>query len=163
MWSIAFISIDREMKLPEPLRKHLTTALVTAIVGLFAFFGAKVYHDISGPFLVYILPAISNKTLLSAGLLGWLLAILLAAWVIYLHRDKGIDARFDKFDPQLGLWTHKTMPGHFCARCKSDHRESPVKETDEGWSCPVCGKWGLKKDPPPQGMKRPNWVTDVNI
>ena len=144
------------MKLPERLKDNLTTTLVGGIAGLLLFFATKIYHDLSGPFLAYLLPTMSNKSLLSAGLLGWLLAILLGAWVLFLYRtqreptarerEKEIEARFDKFDADLGLWTHKTEPGYFCAKCKAAHCESPVRETGQGWSCPVCGKWGLKPE-----------------
>ncbi len=122
------------MKLPETLKEQLVKNLVTALVALFAFFAAKIYHDISAPFLAYVLPAISNETLLSLCLLLLLLVILLVSWVIYLYRvhreptvrerEKEIEARFDKFDDRLGVWTHKTEEGYFCPNCKIRHCES---------------------------------------
>src|SRR5438132_1627156 len=99
------------MKLPEPLKGHLTTILVTTISALCVFFATKIYHDISAPFLAHVVPAISNATLLSACLLLLLLVVLLVLWVIYLHRihrqpspadlwEKFHD-RFGEFDEQL--------------------------------------------------------------
>ena len=138
------------MKLPEPLKTQLTKNLVTALVALFAFFGAKVYHDVSAPFLAHVLPAISNATLLSACSLLLLLVILLVWWVIYLHRvnresqdakDKAFDDQFLEFLPRLGVWTHKTKSGYFCPNCKARHCESPMRERPDGWKCLIreCG------------------------
>ncbi|HUP80908.1 MAG TPA: hypothetical protein VM260_20325 [Pirellula sp.] len=145
------------MKLPEPLKDRLTTVLVGGIAGLLLFVATKIYHDLSGPFLAYILPAMSNKTLLSVGLLGWLLAILLVCWVIYLHRshrqrtqaetDKAFDDRFLAFDARLGLWTHKTKPGYFCPNCKARHCESPMRERPDGWKCLILECQYVAKNP----------------
>src|SRR5437879_9215255 len=111
------------MKLPELLKEQLVKNLVTALVALFAFFGAKVYHNISAPLLAHVLPAISNATLLSLCLLLLLLVILLVWWVIYLHRlqrelptaeaSKAFHDQFlEPMDPR-GFWLHKTKEGFF--------------------------------------------------
>jgi hypothetical protein len=154
------------LKLPQWLKEHLLKHLVTVFLGLFAFVAAKVWNDISVPFLANVFPAISNKTwLLICSILVLLVILLVFVLIVAFRspreptareREKEIEARFDKFVPELGLWTHKTEPGYFCAKCKAAHCESPMKEGEERWYCPVCEKSVLKPEarrqtPPRQG------------
>ncbi len=151
------------MKLPERLKTQLTKNLVTALVALFAFFGAKVYHDISAPLLAHVLPAISNATLLSVCSLLALLVILLVWWVIYLHRaqrdsqeakDKAFDDQFvEPMDPR-GFWIHKTKSGFYCPNCKMRHAVSQLVDKKKLWRCPNhdCNHFVTNleyKEPPP--------------
>jgi hypothetical protein len=157
------------VRLPERLKDHLTTILVAGIAGIFLFFATKIYHDVSGPFLVYVLPAFSNKTLLSLCSILGLSVVLLVWWVIYLHlarreptsaeKEKQFEDRFDKFDTRLGVWTHKNQSYFFCTKCKASHVESPLRERPDGWMCLVCGKVYQNPDyhkpsPPPPTKSR---------
>jgi ribosomal protein L37AE/L43A len=137
------------MKLPQWLKEHLLKHLVTVFLALFAFVSAKVWNDISVPFLEHVLPAVSNKTwLLISSILVLLVILLGAALIIVLrsHREltisekeKEIENRFDRFDKRLGIWTHKTESGYFCTKCKASHFESALRERPHGWKCVVCG------------------------
>jgi hypothetical protein len=135
------------MKLPEWLRDKLRTALVAGLVGLFAFFGAKIYHAVAGPLLAHVFPAIPNTLLVSLCSILMLTVCLLVWWVIYLHRlhrepteaerQKALDAQFeDKLDP-LGVWKHRTKEGYFCPTCKMSGRESQLITGEINWFCPV--------------------------
>jgi len=138
------------MKLPQWLKEHLLKHLVTVFVGLFAFVAAKIWNDVSVPFLAHVFPAISNKTwLLICSILSLLVILLVFVLIVVFRshreptiaeREKQIEDRFDKFDSRLGIWTHKILPGFFCTKCKASHLESPLRERPDGWSCAVCGK-----------------------
>src|SRR5439155_22247585 len=116
------------------------------------------------PFLAYVLPALSNKILLSAGSILGLLVILLVSWVIYLHRiqkrdDKAFHAQFvEPMDPR-GFWLHKTKPGFFCPNCKLRHIESQLVDKKKLWRCPNhdCNhpvtNPEYKEEPPPKPQK----------
>ena len=75
------------MKLPQWLKEHLLKYLITVFLGLFAFVAAKIWNDISVPFLEHVFPAVSNKTwLLICSILG-LLVILLVSVLIAVSRS----------------------------------------------------------------------------
>lgn len=129
------------MKLPEWLQEKLRTLLVAAVVGVFGFFGAKIYYAIAGPLLSQVLPAMPNTVLLSLCSILLLTVALLVWWVIYLHHLQkhtvdDFETRFGEFDQRLGLWKHGTQ--YLCPRCKGRRVVSPLKKDEKGWSCPVC-------------------------
>jgi len=137
------------VKLPERLKDNLTTLLVGAIAGIFLFFATKIYNEISGPFLAYVLPAFSNKTLLSVCSILALLVILAVSTAVYLYRAsrepteaekaRAFHDQFGDFVADRGVWTHKTKEGYFCHNCKVHLRESRMKELPDGrgWLCLV--------------------------
>jgi hypothetical protein len=150
------------VKLPERIKDKLTTVLVGGIAGLFA---TSIYNDVAGPFLAYVLPAFSNKTLLSACSLLGLLVILLVCWVIYLHRraDKKFHAQFVETMEPLGFWHHKTKSGFFCPNCKLKHIESQLVDKGKLWRCPNhdCNHQVTKLEYPeqsPQQKRKSGWM-----
>jgi len=154
------------MKRPKWLKYHLRTVLMGGIVGLFAFFCARIYGAVVGPLLAHVFPAIPNTVLLSLCSILLLTAALLGWWVIYLHcahreptveeKSKAFHDQFGEFVPTLGVWTHKTKPGYFCPNCKMQLRESQMLEFPQGrgWKCLFheCSYLALNPD-----YKAPTW------
>lgn len=155
------------MKVPKAIAEWWPLALLIGLLTSISWFGIQIVQAAAGPFWAYIAPAIPQTLLLSLCCLQLLVIILLVIWVIYLHRvhreptvrerEKEIEARFDKFDSRLGLWTHKTEQGYFCTKCKASHFESPLRVRPDGWRCAVCGTVYQNPDyrPPPRQQRPP--------
>jgi hypothetical protein len=92
------------MKLPKWLKHHLRTVLVGGIVGLFAFFGARIYNAVVDPLLAHVFPAIPNTVLLSRCSILLLTAVLLGYWVRYLHhhQEPTAEEKSEAFHDQFG-------------------------------------------------------------
>src|SRR5712692_7791246 len=137
------------MRLPEPIKKWLPTALIGGAAGSVLYFASQIIDSIAAPFWQYIAPAIPQKLLLSLCCLLLLAAGMLGAYVIYLcraHREpieaekrEAFDAQFGEFVASRGVWTHKTKPGYFCNNCKAKLRESRMLELSggRGWQCMI--------------------------
>lgn len=138
------------MKPPQWLKEHLLKLLIAAWLGLLALAAGMVWNDISVPFWKHIVPAISDKTWMLA---QWLLVplVILPVYVTILllrsrreptarEQKEEFETRFGEFDKRRCLYTHKTKEGFFCPKCYSNQIESPVAESPQRWSCPVCQK-----------------------
>src|SRR6266496_96139 len=112
------------MKLPEPIRKWLPLALITATAGSLGYFATKIIESAATPFWQHVAPAIPQKLLLSLCCLLLLVAAILVAWIYYLHRVhreptetekiEAFHAQFVEPMDQRGFWIHKKKPGFFC-------------------------------------------------
>lgn len=156
------------MKLPEAIKEWLPKALIAGTVGSLTYFATKTVESASAPFWQHVAPAIPQTLLLSLCCFLLLVAAILAAWVVYLHRShreptpeaksKVFHGQF-VFVPALGLWTHQSKPGYFCPNCKSKEQESPMADHERGWKCPVkeCHHLVLdtERKPPPQPPQQP--------
>ena len=136
-----------DVKLPAATKPWIPLALVTAAAGSLGYFVSKIVDEASAPFWRYVAPAISSQSLLALCCLLVLALILMALWLYSLYRQmspRKFHAQFATFDPKLGVWKHRTMPGYFCPRCKAELLGSPMVERNGGWRCPVCETWAGK-------------------
>jgi hypothetical protein len=137
------------VKLPKQIIEWWPVALVGAFLGAIGWFATQIINAVAEPFWRHIAPAIPQTLLLSLCCLSLLIVILLAIWVIYLHRvhreptaderSKAFHEQFGEFVADRGVWTHKIKPGYFCPNCKVHLRESRMKELPggRGWLCLV--------------------------
>jgi len=117
------------------------------MAGSLGYFATKIVESAAAPFWQHVAPSISQKLLLSLCCLLSLVAAILVAWVVYLHRihrepsqaevSKQFHEQFAYFDSRLGLWTHKTEMGYYCANCKEKGRLSRIVEGDMIFVCPM--------------------------
>ena len=132
------------MKLPDKIQEHIVTVLVALTVGTLTFFGTQAAHALSTPFWQHIAPAIPLPLLLSLCCLLILIVVLLALWVIYLHRPKDfldLLKQYERDEPS-GAYRHKTKKHLVCTGClfTEPHQEAPLFQPypNRGWKCPLC-------------------------
>lgn len=64
-----------------------------------------------------------------------------------------------KFDEPTGTWVNELSALRYCAKCKAQNIISPLKNSEHGWSCPVCNS-GFKDPSRPYKTIRsenPDW------
>ena len=144
-----------EVQLPEPIKKWLPLALTIGTAGSLGYFATQVVESAATPFWQHVAPSIPQKLLLSLCCLLLLVAAILAAWVVFLHRSlsrlqrtrsgpataelrKRFDDQFGEFVERYGVWRHKTKEGFYCPRCKAKEIESRMQVDESGSICPLC-------------------------
>ena len=62
------------------------------------------------------------------------------------------------FNKATGTYTDPSTGDHYCARCFSENKRSPLKDEVRGWHCMVCDKDFLDpaRPPPAIGRTRPS-------
>lgn len=68
-----------------------------------------------------------------------------------LRAELGISSESDglTFNQQTGTHIDSNTGIHYCTKCLSENKRSPLKSGDYGWDCVVCGRFYPNPDRPP--------------
>ena len=127
------------MRLPDGIKGWLLSGALGTVALATAFLCGSIYEGLRPTFLTYVLPSVSRDTLLAlVGLLG-MAALLLAAWVLYLHRVDAVQDRLRgfEFDAKTAIARRKSDQKRVCSRCLVDLNSAVPLICNDGetWIC----------------------------
>ncbi len=100
--------------------------------------------------------------LLSAGYTQASYMEYLEAEIKRLKKESGISGESNglTFNQRTGTHTDSNSDIHYCTKCLSDNKRSPLRRGDYGWSCLVCTTYYQNPDRPPPviGARRPTRI-----
>ncbi len=145
------------MRFTEKVQEEIAKHLALAIVGLVLFALGAIWALPNwlplGTVTEWLDWHATGKNLLRL----ILLAVGLAAWVVYL-------TPWLRFDKRLGIYRDTWSGLYYCTKCKTAKRLTPLREMPKGWHCVTCS-WIYnnpdykeppkpKQDPEPHGWMR---------